>query len=623
KNKTYQIKESIDKAFIAFKKNIKHPKRTLVAGLAATHLAAGGVGYQLGKHNSNDICQAPFANPTDFLPLTSDLSKCKDENDLNIQVINRLYQTNQEKDNKISELLLKNKEEISQLTANLDKAEKHNLQLEKQIKEHLSNKTTQPETTIVNLENVKNQVEIQLQKTQADLTQEQNERNTIRTNLPKHKPNLQQAQHDLTTTQNESKAQVQEISQKDHHLKNVENKLPKQDQELNEEKQKRQQAEQERNDLQNQLNNHVCPILASHACSPCGLNHYQNANQASEQKEQQILHQINQSLNLNLKEPNLEQLITKIKELINKPPETIYAEFSNDELENKLNQAQETIIRLEKELGENNTPFGESLENIKEIDLNLLEKELNIKLSPESIQKIKAANSYQQLSQIKSSEIKKHLQQNLNNLEAIQPREIYNVLNKPTIDDKIYDQTFQELKELETNLESTDKYEELEKFEERIKKKLGLKQIEYLCELKIDEDVSINLSLIQDLPNTLPQNLELSPPGETRENIEIRGEIYMKKAEFQRLNEGLKKKGLPPLANPRNAAAGTLRTLIPTQQRRLHFFAYQILGTDAIKTYFQEIEKQRSNLEFEIDGIVIKVEITRSGRVSYVAQITQ
>lgn len=94
----------------------------------------------------------------------------------------------------------------------------------------------------------------------------------------------------------------------------------------------------------------------------------------------------------------------------------------------------------------------------------------------------------------------------------------YNVLNQPTVDDKIYDQTFQELKDLEEkynlilpnsptqkvgskikkkfhpvdhlipmlSLESTDNYEELVRFDERVKKKIGLNQIDYLCEVKID-----------------------------------------------------------------------------------------------------------------------------------------
>ncbi|KLL03666.1 MAG: NAD-dependent DNA ligase [Mycoplasmataceae bacterium CE_OT135] len=324
----------------------------------------------------------------------------------------------------------------------------------------------------------------------------------------------------------------------------------------------------------------------------------------------------------------------------------------------------------------------------------------------------------------------------------------YNILNQPTVDDKIYDQTFQELKDLEEkhnvilpnsptqkigskvkkkfhpvdhltpmlSLESTDNYEELARFDERVKKKIGLNQIDYLCEVKIDglsaslhyqngklrrivtrgdgwtgEDVSLNLPLIQNLPKNLPEKIT-----EKTKMIEIRGEIYMKKEEFQRLNKELKKRKLPLLANPRNAAAGTLRTLILTQQRNLNFFAYQILGYDndkiseinnqlncleklanwnfepspyyricqdlkEIQEYFQEIKKQRDDLEFEIDGVVvkvnnyeyyeklgktnrfprwafaykfpasvalseikdIKVEITRSGRISYVAQITQ
>lgn len=323
----------------------------------------------------------------------------------------------------------------------------------------------------------------------------------------------------------------------------------------------------------------------------------------------------------------------------------------------------------------------------------------------------------------------------------------YNVLNQPTVDDKIYDQTFQELKDLEEkhnlvlpnsptqkigskvkkkfhpvahqtlmlSLESTDNYEELVRFDERVKKKIGLNKIDYLCEVKIDglsaslhyqngklrrivtrgdgrtgEDVGVNLPLIQNLPKNLPEKIT-----EQAEMIEIRGEVYLKKEEFRRLNKELKKKKLPLLANPRNAAAGTLRTLIPTQQRNLNFFAYQILGynnaiseinnqlscleklaswgfepspyyrlcqnLEEIQKYFQEIKKQRDDLEFEIDGIVVKVnnyehyeklgktnrfprwafaykfpasvalseikeiqvEITRSGRISYVAQITQ
>jgi len=80
-------------------------------------------------------------------------------------------------------------------------------------------------------------------------------------------------------------------------------------------------------------------------------------------------------------------------------------------------------------------------------------------------------------------------------------------------------------------------------------------------------------------------------PIKKTELVEIRGEIYMKKEEFQYLNEELKKKDLPLLANPRNAAAGTLRTLIPTQQRKLHFFAYQILAANVTNNQLNCLEK--------------------------------
>lgn len=317
----------------------------------------------------------------------------------------------------------------------------------------------------------------------------------------------------------------------------------------------------------------------------------------------------------------------------------------------------------------------------------------------------------------------------------------YFILNQPSVEDAVYDKKFKELQDLEVrhgfifpnsptqkagtqieksffpvkhqipmlSLESTDNHKELEKFDQRMKKFLRTNKIEYLCELKIDglstslhyqqgklkrivtrgdgwtgEDVSINLALIQDLPKILPPEIIME-----KDVVEARGEVYMRKKEFQRLNKELEKNNLSLLANPRNAAAGTLRTLNPTQKRNLHFFAYQILGVKEIndqsnclkklsqwgfsvnphyrlcqnlteiQKYFQEIQNQRNNLDYEIDGIVIKVnnydyyqklgqtsrfprwalaykfpasialsqikdiqvEITRSGRVSYVAKI--
>jgi len=119
-------------------------------------------------------------------------------------------------------------------------------------------------------------------------------------------------------------------------------------------------------------------------------------------------------------------------------------------------------------------------------------------------------------------------------------------------------------------------------------------------------------------------------------NCEVRGEVYMKKEEFYRLNEELKKSGNKLLANPRNAASGSLRTLVPLQGRNLHFFAYQLFNGDLstqlscleeleklgfsvspdyqlfmnikeVGKFIQNQEKKREELDFESDGIVVKV----------------
>jgi len=81
----------------------------------------------------------------------------------------------------------------------------------------------------------------------------------------------------------------------------------------------------------------------------------------------------------------------------------------------------------------------------------------------------------------------------------------------------------------------------------------------------VGEDITFNQKLIKNLPSFLP----------SISSCEVRGEVYMKKTEFLRLNEELKNNNHKLLANPRNAAAGSLRTLLPSQKRNLHFFAYQ------------------------------------------------
>ena len=313
----------------------------------------------------------------------------------------------------------------------------------------------------------------------------------------------------------------------------------------------------------------------------------------------------------------------------------------------------------------------------------------------------------------------------------------YYILSKPSVEDGVYDKYLKELQELEKehdfifpssptkrvgysgnnkfrpvnrqkpmlSLDSVDNYENLFKFDERIKKSLKKQEeLEYVCEWKIDglsisliyenhqlvqlstrgngiigEDITFNKELIKNIPFWLKE----------KDNCEIRGEVYMKKEEFYRLNEELKNLDNKLLANPRNAAAGSLRTLIPIQNRKLHFFAYQLIcddklenqlnclkkleklgfsvspdyqlcqGIKKVKEFIEINQKNREKLEFESDGIVIKlnnysyyeklgqtskfprwaiaykfpasvatskikniwVEVSRNGRITYVAEI--
>ena len=148
--------------------------------------------------------------------------------------------------------------------------------------------------------------------------------------------------------------------------------------------------------------------------------------------------------------------------------------------------------------------------------------------------------------------------------------------------------------------------EEIKEFDERVKKFLGTdKDIEYVAEPKIDglamnllyerglfmngatrgdgivgEDVTQNLKTIHELPLRMEgRNLP--------ELIEIRGEVYMRKDEFERLNKQREKTDEPAFANPRNAAAGSIRQLDPgiTASRKLHFYAYQP-GEDVLRHRF-------------------------------------
>lgn len=201
---------------------------------------------------------------------------------------------------------------------------------------------------------------------------------------------------------------------------------------------------------------------------------------------------------------------------------------------------------------------------------------------------------------------------------------------------------------------------ELRAFDERCRRLSGRPTIEYVAELKIDglslalryargllvcgatrgdgargEDVTPNVRTIRSVPLGLPSDWE-----ELGEEIEIRGEAYMPRRAFEKLNDERDQAGLPRLANPRNAAAGTIRQLDSrvVAARRLEFFAYDVLvdgnkpfathwaalewlervgfrvaeralcrSVDEVVAFCEQWETRRDALGYEIDGIVVKV----------------
>jgi DNA ligase (NAD+) len=267
----------------------------------------------------------------------------------------------------------------------------------------------------------------------------------------------------------------------------------------------------------------------------------------------------------------------------------------------------------------------------------------------------------------------------------------YYVLDNPELTDAEYDALFRELVELETqhpelvtpdsptqrvggppsdafakvthrtpmlSLANAFERDEVREFDKRVHRALGDVRAEYETELKIDglamsllyeqggyktgatrgdgyvgEDVTPNVKTIPSVP------LSVTIPKEFPQTFEVRGEVYMPKRSFQRLNTELAAEGKPPFANPRNAAAGAVRQLDPriTARRRLDTFIYaldppgtaksqeQILerlaqmgfhvndnrrthqDIEAVIAFLDEWTEKRHGLDYEIDGIVIKV----------------
>ena len=207
------------------------------------------------------------------------------------------------------------------------------------------------------------------------------------------------------------------------------------------------------------------------------------------------------------------------------------------------------------------------------------------------------------------------------------------------------------------SIENAYTLEELHEWDARVKKGLGVDEVEYEAELKIDgvsidllyengalaraatrgdgvrgDDVTVNVRTVRALPLKITTKLK---------RVEVRGEIYISAGDFKILNDQLEEAGQPVLANPRNAAAGSLRQKDPklVAQRRLSAFVYHLVATDdvrvasqsqayeilesmgfplnpkrdvfegmaAVEAFIETIREQRHSLTFDIDGIVIKV----------------
>jgi DNA ligase (NAD+) len=276
----------------------------------------------------------------------------------------------------------------------------------------------------------------------------------------------------------------------------------------------------------------------------------------------------------------------------------------------------------------------------------------------------------------------------------------YFVLDDPEISDAEFDQLMNQLKKLEAehpelitpdsptqrvggkpregvvkaahsspmlSLDNTYNVDDLRNWERRVHELSGRKDIDYVCELKLDgmslallyedgqlvrgitrgdgiigEDVTLNVRTVRSIPLSISRE-KLKKAG-IPPDFEVRGEMLMPLAAFRKMNEQREEKGLALFANPRNATAGTVRQLEPSivAQRRLDYFGYMLLqdgrtffdrhwetlnaldtagfkvnparklakNFDEVWTFIEQEETKREKLPYEIDGIVIKVDRT-------------
>lgn len=277
---------------------------------------------------------------------------------------------------------------------------------------------------------------------------------------------------------------------------------------------------------------------------------------------------------------------------------------------------------------------------------------------------------------------------------------LYYVLDQPEISDAEFDKLMRQLKDAEAehpellaadsptqrvggkpregfvkvrhsspmlSLDNTYNEDELRDWERRVHELSGRKDVDYVCELKLDgmslaliyedgklvrgitrgdgtvgEDVTLNVRTVRSVPLSISKE-KLKKAG-IPPNFEVRGELLMPTAAFKKVNEERERKGLATFANPRNFTAGTVRQLDAniTAERRMDYFPYILLENgrtyfdrhsktlDALEaagfkvnqnrklvhnideawTFIRQWEEKRESLPYEIDGIVLKVDRT-------------
>ncbi len=275
--------------------------------------------------------------------------------------------------------------------------------------------------------------------------------------------------------------------------------------------------------------------------------------------------------------------------------------------------------------------------------------------------------------------------------------ELYYQQEEPEISDREYDALMEQLRELEAkhpelitpdsptqrvagqpaegwpefvhrvpmlSLDNSYNIDELRAFDERCRKLAGGESPPYVAELKIDglslsvhyedgvfvrgvtrgdgtrgEDVSTNVRTIRSIPLKLRSGAE-----QVAREIEVRGEAYLGRRIFEKINREREEEGEARFANPRNAASGTIRQLDPsiTARRRLEMFAYDVIAgqkkafashwealnwaekaglrvnenrelcqtIDEVIDFCNRMEAKRDDLDYEIDGVVVKVNST-------------